>query len=100
MILKQAIEKAKSGGWIEPTPYEFDGIKMVNYSEVALDPTFWQALSKALEWPKISAYPRESDNEHETWRMTAHTFYDLILTGGDTEKFWEELIPSRPSQTD
>ena len=28
----------------------------------------------------------------EGWSKTAHHFYDLILTGGDTKKFWDDLL--------
>jgi|SRR5579871_4920013 len=95
IIPKAAIEKALEGGW-----------KRANYSpgwapasmaanivvyQVALDPSFWQALGKALKegdlketWPNGTTY--------YPWQRIALDFYDLILTGGDTEEFWEELL--------
>ncbi len=89
-------------------------------STIALDPTFWQALGKSLGWKygnvcecggsisdciinskRVIGYKYqcfgicgkfyEGINRHE-WDMNAHRFYDLILTGGDTEKFWEEIL--------
>lgn len=45
-----------------------------------LDPLFWQALGKALGWKGA-------------WKHYAHQYFDLLLTGGDTEKFWKELTP-------
>jgi hypothetical protein len=114
-IPREIIEKAIAGGWAhsgkrvrrvtlddkERTPEtytveigdtELEYCKYMMWQAVALDPHFWQALGKELGWPQISAYSRESDNEHETWRMTALSFYDLILTGGDTDAFWRELL--------
>lgn len=37
-------------------------------------------------YKKIDALGREQ------WRIVAHRFYDLILTGRDTTKFWEDLL--------
>jgi hypothetical protein len=110
-IPHRIIEKAISGGWENPLPQVFakisDDHKEQFHAEVTTiilwnqfaplvicDPLFWQALGKALGWPKVSAYPRESDNEHETWRVTAIAFYDLILTGGDTDAYWNDILPT------
>jgi hypothetical protein len=60
--------------------------------KIALDPSFWQALGKALGWEKAN---RETRTEiWLEWKWNAHRFYDLVLTGGDTEKIWKELLNS------
>lgn len=76
-------------------------------STIALDPLFWQALGKALGLrPARFVYDAEGeetkevdmDSRHfdETWVGKATEFYHLILTGGDTKKFWEELLTPTP----
>lgn len=98
-IPKEAIEKAITGGW---TPEGMDGLniqfrnKSINFyvsgfldvkgtfifthQEIALDPTFWQALGKALRWHPDFCF------------AAAHRFYDLILQSKDTDDFWQELL--------
>lgn len=98
-IPKEAIEKARSVGWNgwdeTDQKWYFDmmhryGGQWVNdlaNSSIALDPTFWQALGKALEWAvTTSSWP---DTE---WLFQAHRFYDLILTNKSTEQFWKEIL--------
>lgn len=64
-----------------------------SHTETLWDPSFWQALGKALGWRIVG--PTKKDNDHNPeWYYRALEFYELILTGGDTEKFWEELYPS------
>jgi hypothetical protein len=105
MIPKAAIEKAIQGGW-QPNVSEFrefvcyiDAVnyldakgswQVIKYEEIALDPSFFQALGKALGLEK-------SDRNTRTeiwleWKYQAHRFYDLILTGQPTEPFWEALL--------
>lgn len=74
-----------------------------HYFEYSLDKTFWQALGKSCGWklqgidcPVCDNYPNQhslnADFNIAGWLYNAHRFYDLILTGGDTEKFWEEIL--------
>lgn len=81
MIPKSAIEKAIEGGY----PRNSELLDTYCTHGIALDPTFWQALAKVGLYTKS---PRTVD----PWKRTAREFYDLILTGGDTEKFWEEIL--------
>lgn len=105
MIPKHIIEKAIEGGWREnmhrivmeksycmlfserlstyPT--------MIYYAEIILDPLFWQSLGKALRWYGDNPEP---DKKHlkGLWIEYAHEFFDLLLTGDDTKKFWVNLI--------
>jgi len=74
---------------------------------IAQDPLFWQALGKALGWSEetmvrylhikkvenTEAY-YSTDESHilsQEWLYRSHQYFDLLMTGGDTEKFWKEL---------
>lgn len=108
MLTKQAVEKALEGGWMTfkgPVEVEIYGNGRVNFnsggvitgineSGVVLDPKFWQALGKALGWDdgEIERVGYADGRYPWMWQFIAHQFYDLILTGGDTNKFWEELL--------
>jgi hypothetical protein len=109
MIPKNAIEEAIEGGWCKnygngKNAFYFhcgvnwvrvkvtgpdDIARQFTYAEVALDPTFWQALGKSLGWKKERG--RNTDN---AWIFYARDFYDLILQGKDTAEFWKELLPT------
>lgn len=107
MIPKQVIEKAHEGGF---TGKAFNA--SIWWQVTACKPEFWQALGKALGWEeevcwgcgkrfldgymtcqtrncKINEF---ASNPIPYWRFVGKRFYDLILTGGDTGKFWEEIL--------
>jgi hypothetical protein len=135
VIPQQAVEKAIGEGFIEA--YEYRGIQdggmhlfiwkeephtekqwrdfsclLYPWEKIALDPSFWQCLGKALRWtdctPCIAEehrYPLDKNGNASnickfcnevftpgTWQEIAHDFYDLILTGDDTNKFWNDLM--------
>lgn len=116
MIPAHIIEKAVEGGWSGVSLEEkgkwvggrVEGIEHYWHS-IALDPSFWQSLGKVLGWTKNictdcltpyvdktsctcgMSYPPLDD----TWHLHAMRFYDLILTGGDTDAFWEELLEGK-----
>jgi hypothetical protein len=101
--IKLAIEK---GGW-KPEVLGLLITKQLNHPEdyiekdwAVLQPLFWQALGKALGWKE----PKQGRNIVpgfyepviafgllETWVWYALRYHELVLTGGDTEKFWKEL---------
>lgn len=54
---------------------------------MALDPLFWSSLGKALGWAKNGRI-----NGCYIWEYNAKMFYDLILNGGDTDAYWNELL--------
>jgi hypothetical protein len=64
--------------------------RIFGWQEIALDPSFWQALGKALGWNVTGR--QLAMNSKPNWQIWATRFYDLILTGGDTEKFWADLL--------
>jgi len=103
MIPKAAIEKAIERGW-KYNGLEFEGHPDFNddelaygwvrttkgtytvyRSEIALDPSFWQAVFPVSHY--AATY----------WFDMAQKFSRLILTGGDLEAYWNELL-STPSR--
>jgi hypothetical protein len=121
MIPKKAIEKAIEGGYGEygtvwwdevlgPVIPLRDGGNAVGWMHAALDPEFWQSLGKALVWGDCickgcgKAYPEYVNGcvvPHSGERSVRadphylhHTgiFIRLVLTEGDTQKFWDELL--------
>lgn len=92
LIPRWAIECAYKGGWHASTHHQV-AAHVFCQAHYALDPLFWQALGKKFEWWREKAEYRLNYKD-EQWAMYAHRFYDLILTGGDREKFWESLKPA------
>lgn len=138
-IPREAIKKAIERGWqpfktvevsVEGTwekidfqtysyarPAEEFGTCRINIYRIALDPSFWQALGKALGWEKkvvirrgtvIGNFCTPCSSEHprgecfkemgfnmdylDPWVYYAHRFYEQVLTGGDTDAYWQELL--------
>ena len=102
---------------IEKGGYEDESLKAVSYEttseslhefysgtqELYLthNPLFWQALGKALNWWPHN--PTEKDllvnsiNPYtDGWLYYGRKYFDLLLTGGDTEKFWKEILNKQP----
>lgn len=129
MIPKRAIEKAIEGGWIPKVfqhcafagPIKVTSVyeREVHFkvlvdvgkekpvelkqeaclAEIALDPSFWQALGKALGWADDVANPFYVTNwggiKMFRWQYRALQFTQLILTGGSTDAFWDEILPTQ-----
>lgn len=93
-IPKNVIEKAIGGGWNWFGYYthadNLAPLHKAEYAEIALDPTFWQALGKSLGWDN-----RGKHLDHVAFAY-ARKFYDLILQGKPTEEFWN-LILTNPT---
>jgi hypothetical protein len=68
------------------------------YNDFIVDPLFWQALGKAIGWRQRDkawlAY-NQYNCEGKEWLFYAHLYFDLVFTGGDTEKFWQELTSEK-----
>lgn len=59
----------------------------LNYEKILLDPLFWQALEKALEWeddPTICPVP--------PCKMYWHSFIDHLASNKDPNSFFADLI--------
>lgn len=111
LIPQAAIEKALEGKWLSDLGYQFEGYNPVSPAEVyfqsfsggelhehtialsavALDAEFWKALGNALEWFEGSEYEWEEENE-KFWLGEASRFTYLVLTGGNTEAYWTDLL--------
>lgn len=65
-----------------------------SYDEIVLDPLFWQALGKALGWDETNmlSYGLRYGKEVPESVGKALQYFEVALTGGDTEKFWKELL--------
>jgi hypothetical protein len=118
MIPKEIIEKAIEGGWKRGVDasknvfsfdiyesgivYSVDPVMYIDAEEMIIDPLFWQSLGKALGWDKedeenlklyhaSGGYGRMPVTIYK-WNKNAHNFYNLLLTSGNTEKFWKDLL--------
>lgn len=69
---------------------------LVHPAVITTDPLFWQALGKALGWEQYlesGGRNKYGDDEFDlSWKVYAHKYLDTVLTGGDTEQFWKELL--------
>ncbi len=78
---EKAIKLAIKGG------YSLGIADIFDYQIVLLDPEFWKALGKGLGW---------SENlKDKDWIGVALDFFELKLTGGDENSFWEELLKEK-----
>lgn len=119
-IPKSVIEKAIAGGWKGDLRYktQYPEIKegsgdvliwyvdtvnkewtfdRLSFQQIALDPTFWQSLGKALGWGKTNMcwgcnYDEGATENTDVWFVKAHRFYDLVLQDQDTTDFWQKLL--------
>ena len=68
----------------------FKKIEQVGWQQIAFDLGFWKALGKELGW-------MDCDCETKTcaarwWLSNAQNFFTRVLTGGDLQKYWEEIL--------
>jgi len=91
--IKIAIEKGGYKDTEKWIPLEKERVLTLltrEWAFVMVDPLFWQALGKALGW-KVGTDKRFDGYSYE-WQHYAHQYFDLLLTGGDIEAFWKELL--------
>lgn len=113
--IKLAIEK---GGYferilklaIDEGEYKFNGLPGV--SQITQAPLFWQSLGKALGWEELVCsddglmHPIPSEicrvgmyvGWIPKWHYMALEYFDLLLTGGNTEAFWKEILKSNENE--
>ena len=114
MIPKQAVDKAIEGGWTlkagrldnhrpekenyldeENQTFHHKGIQ-IDARLIVLDPSFWQALGKALGWKSNhSRYDKCPYCSEIPWKEHAKAFFNLLLTNSDTTPFWEEILKEK-----
>lgn len=109
--MEKAIKKAIEGGWrpkaekatdILTYSGEIIGIQktaFLGYSQMLLDPLFWQALGKAMGWKGTENHNHELNEDCSSscwgmdgWQLTWHRFIDHISSGKDADSFFEELL--------
>ena len=94
----QEMEKAKKydhwKDWILVPVYDYDVVSQ-ELPLIAIDPTFWQALGKATDPERYEGSGVYNGEAMPRYLCKAMCFYSLILTGGDTEKFWKELLDTK-----
>lgn len=105
--IKLAIEKGgyNWGGWKEVSTLDhsetFDGEtwyyiggSQVLEQQIVLDPNFWKCLGEILSWNDFIPECAEPNKivEPNQWINEAMNYYFLLLTDGDTEQFFEDLL--------
>lgn len=97
--IKLAIEKGGYEGYkligntfVQNNPY------IQSLKEITLDPLFWQALGKALGWKGNQSSSFSKIQIRERWLKIALLYTETVLTGGDTEELWKELLKEETSQ--
>lgn len=113
-IPKEIIQKAIDAGWLfhgdKPlwddmcdawfVPDGDGGYVVTSWADIAMMPSFWQALGKAEGWEEPEVYWRKATTKTSEvfvystarWVNEAHTLYDLILTEQDTTDYWQSLL--------
>lgn len=95
MIPEHIIKLAIDGGY-ERERYYFDENGNWDYVPELdiLNPFFWQALGKVNGWK----HPDSKDINEDIglvpngeWARNAHNFFDLLMTNGNTAKFWDSI---------
>lgn len=94
--IKLAIEKGGYDNYSHVHPSVREEAIELDSDRIILDPLFWQSLGKALGWkePKFGiAIDRLPNFSYpKAWLPYAHKYFDLALTDGDTETFWQSLL--------
>lgn len=92
-IPKEIIEKAIEGNYEGLTQHDLDtdNYNAETWYKIALDPSFWQAL---FPYNALDGHDDRECNclKRYEWKEEAHNFYDLVLTEGDTDAFWHEIL--------
>ena len=113
-IPNKIVELAVEGGlWIYPSdksPQHIEYLKKIlsrdgtenNHREWILTLSFWKSLRKSLNAPKEvdshgkKPHPSRSKCNKISWEIFhAHQLFDLLLTGGNTDQFWKDLVDKK-----
>lgn len=125
-MTKLAIQKAIEGGFsigikLDDPDFEWY-LHHVKTNDILLNPSFWQALGKALGWESECEYSKgeqwstgkhcfvfvkgtrhthkkcchceieQTDNNTKHWKDKWHRFIDHLAEGKDAESFFKELL--------
>lgn len=94
--IRDAIEK---GGYERYAFFAFNEDRIIADLEkdaVLLDPSFWQALGKALKWKHFTSNAKptpshKSCSQFCNWKAYWHRFIDHLAEGKDAEPFFASL---------
>ncbi|KKM66273.1 hypothetical protein LCGC14_1482830 [marine sediment metagenome] len=117
MTIKKTIEKAIEGGWIKELKYEWRirensfevyvdkgffypnrWFHVMRIETILLDPSFWRALGKSMEWARCKAswqyekgFTIKNGKDSAEWVIRWHQFIDHLAEGGTPESYFEKL---------
>jgi hypothetical protein len=118
-VIKEAVEKGgyKGANSVEFPTMDFGSVSLILntggklhywWSEIFLDPLFWQALGKARGWDKdkLFTYERETkwgsgkyvqatrmpNPRKNAYKAHWHRFIDHLAAGKDAESFFADLL--------
>lgn len=117
MTIDQAIQKAVEYGWITDGSCALKGTWIARHEQMRaiLDPLFWQALGKSMDWEKeeyhendgieVMAVGRHECNNKcisrmnyygfewkgQVWLFQWHRMIDHLAEGGTIESFFKKL---------
>lgn len=68
-----------------------------DYSNIVIDPLFWQALGKVEGWGKTKNFTGQRKDSllnlwPEEWQVYWHCFIDGLIEGKNKDSFFEELL--------
>ena len=102
--IKQAIEAGYDPTKVHPSvrlPKQYlEEVKSFTIDGILSDPAFWQALGKARGWNycKLHSFvgsnldsERCNDCNHDGWLMHALRYFETRLSGGDLNRYWQNL---------
>lgn len=96
MAIKLAIQKAIEGGYKHELIEHWAVSGGYNGGEVEkflLDPSFWQALGKALNWMEFDHETIYGEKKRlRQWLEEWHRFIDHLAENKDPNEFFKELL--------
>jgi hypothetical protein len=126
MTIREAVNKATEGGYhingSDGIETDYGGANseysvwtrkdnassfIVPVAETFLDPRFWHALGRGLEWEKEVMTVHAVENGRSTlvtragqhWLYHWHRFIDHLAEGNTPDTFFETLIPSQTGES-
>ena len=93
MLIHEAIEKAREGGY---TPYQCNERSCSIPEQYFLDTSFWESLGRTLGWTGDFEYINlRGDEPHKVrqpmWLYYWHRFTNHLVTGKTVEAFFDTL---------
>ncbi len=92
MTIQETIKEAIKGGWHKP----YDHLYPPFGTGPCLDPDFWKALGKSLEWcegeeDNNGCINCQFSNCENNWLFHWHSFIDFLAENNKAEDFFKKL---------